>query len=414
MTLAGKGSPSIQSLRRPLLCDMTMFWSHIGGGVRKYLDRKRSWLAANLPELGHLLVIPGADPGIEVDEATGHAVARVKGLRLPFAPGYRIPIGTGETLALLRRFTPDIIESGSPFTMRRAASRFLLSPEGASASVFDYYHAYFPLNYAAALGRTLAWLRRPLILLGWRHLIRTYRDSTAVLLGSPGIEEVLRQKGVGPPMRLVPLGVDLDFFRRIESEAAEDHPSILFVGRLSEEKGLTAVLETYRILKSRMRVSLKIAGDGLMRDYVRKISSGDPDLLQLGFLDRTQLRRAYSSSALLLSAAPAETLGFCFLESLACGTPAVGISGSGVMGSLPPDVAAAVPAASPALLADACERLIDRRPSPERCRSVVSRFGWDERLRLILRTELSMTGLPLPEYLAGEEPSASVWQEANA
>jgi alpha-1,6-mannosyltransferase len=394
---------------------MTMFWSHIGGGVRKYLDRKKSWLAENLPEIGHLLVIPGADSGIEIDESSGHAVARVKGIHLPFAPGYRIPAGTGETCSVLKRFAPDIIESGSPFSLRRAASRFIRSPEGAATSVFDYYHAYFPLNYAAALGRPLTYLKRPLIHFGWKHLIRTYRDSRAVLLGSPAIREVLKGKGIGPPLRLAPLGVDLDFFRRVEGDPDDDdQPSLLFVGRLSEEKGLSTVLETYRILKSRMRVSLKIAGDGLMREYVGRAASRDPDLFHLGFLDRSQLRKAYSSSTLLLSAAPAETLGFCFLEALACGTPVVGITGSGVIGSLPIDVSAAVPRGSPVQLADACMRLIETSPGPERCRSVVSHFGWDERLRLILRTEFSMSGLPMPDYLAGEEPASSVWQEANA
>ena len=394
--LNGEGS---DGSRRRLMCDVTMFWSRTGGGVRKYIERKLQWLGREMPGVRHLLVVPGprSDAGIEEEEGGGRVTARVAGLHLPFAPGYWLPPSRRGTLGVLRHFRPDVIECASPFVMRRAVSAYLRWCERAGEAappVFDYYHAFFPRNYAAALDGPLRLLRPSLLRAGWRYLRRAYRDTSSVLLGSPAIARVLASRGIDST-RIAPLGVDLDYFGpAVGSEPRSDGPpSVLFVGRLSEEKSLSTVLETHAILRSRTGATLRIAGDGLLRGRVESLASSDPDVHYLGFLDRDGLRSEYRGADLLLSAATAETLGFCFLEALACGTPVVGIRGSGLVGLLPEDVCAAVPAPLPGPLSDACERMLEHGPSRERCREAVSGYGWDERLRSIVQLELEEAGL---------------------
>ncbi|MBN1433229.1 glycosyltransferase [Candidatus Fermentibacterales bacterium] len=374
----------------PVLCDVTMFWSPIGGGVRKYIERKRDWLRRRMPGVGHLLIVPGPSSSASEGPGSGHVTCVVRGLSLPFAPGYRVPPSKRETVEVLRRFAPHVIECGSPFVMRGAVSSFLR--ERPETAVFDYYHAYFPLNYAAALGRGLAWLRRPLIGVGWPYLARRYRDSRKVLLGASGIEKVLHSRGI-THTTVAPLGIDLSFFSSEGPGTRPEPPVLLFVGRLSEEKGLSAVMGAYSLLKGRTGARLRVVGDGIMMKRLLRAAELDPGIEVLGFVAGEEMPRVYRSSTLLVSAAPAETLGFCFLEALACGIPVVGIEGSGLVGTLPPDVCVGVRSASPPALAGACESLIASSPEPSRCRQAVEGYDWEPSIERIVALELREAGL---------------------
>src|SRR5512136_745007 len=128
------------------LCDVTMFWSDSGGGVRRYIEVKRGWLERSHPEHRHLLVIPGRDSRTVIEGSL--ATSLVRAPRIPFAPGYRMPLRGSGVVGALSSWAPAFIECGSPFAMRRAVSRFR---SRTGTPVFDYYHAYFPLNYTAAL-----------------------------------------------------------------------------------------------------------------------------------------------------------------------------------------------------------------------------------------------------------------------
>lgn len=71
---------------------------------------------------------------------------------------------------------------------------------------------------------------------------------------------------------------------------------IVYVGRLSIEKGVNLLFRSYKILKRKMKkpVKLVIAGDGPLKDIVVKESLRDTDILYLGWLGRDKLRSIYS------------------------------------------------------------------------------------------------------------------------
>ena len=52
---------------RPRLVDTTMLFAPRSGGVKRYLQAKRTWLAANRPGVDHTLVVPGARHHIDAD-----------------------------------------------------------------------------------------------------------------------------------------------------------------------------------------------------------------------------------------------------------------------------------------------------------------------------------------------------------
>ena len=367
------------------ICDATMFYSSTGGGVRRYLEIKRRWLGENHPSVKHILVVPGEESGCE-DDPLGK-VYRVKGLSLPFSPGYRLPVDRDYVGRILREERPDFIEAGSPFTLRKALS----TVNSGTIPVFDYYHAYFPLSYAEALGSGLEFLKPLLIKVGWKYIRSVYSDSSRILVAAPVIKKVLADHGI-TNTTLAPLGVDVERFRIRKSETGR-MPSILFVGRLTEEKGLLAVLETYRLLKRNKRIKLMIAGDGILRRKVEELSEEDPDVEYMGFVPNNLMPLLYSRADLLLSAAPTETLGLYFLESLASGVPVVGLSGSGLMDALPEQVAKTAGKKDPETLADRCLELLEEPPSAESCREAALDYSWPRRLEAILRLETGLTGI---------------------
>jgi alpha-1,6-mannosyltransferase len=367
------------------LSDVTMFWSESGGGVRRYLEEKRSWLGRARPDLKHLLVIPG--PRRETLRDSGGMTAIIRAPSIPFAPGYRIPLRGGAVVDALADWSPAFVECGSPFTMRRAVSRYR---QLSGTPVFDYYHAYFPLNYTAALFGRRRGLRGLFDSIGWAWLRTAYADSTRIFVASPVARDSLARHGISNT-ELAPLGVDLELFRQKADGEASSKPSILFAGRLTEEKGLSAVLECYSILRRKSGLALTVVGDGLLRSRVEEMAARDSGITFKGFLSKQDLATAYREAWVLVSGAPAETLGLCFLESLASGTPVVGLSGSGLMDGFPKEVARAVRGGSGESLAEGVSELLASPPGPGSCRSVAEDYGWDRRLSYILAREMELS-----------------------
>lgn len=366
-------------------CDVTMFWSPTGGGVRRYIEKKREWLARTRPGIEHMAVVPGGSASLT--GSPGMPVATVPGVRIPFAPGYRTPLAGRHVVRAIESWGPDFVECGSPFLMRRAVSEWR---KRSGLPVFDYYHAYFPLNYTAVLCGRLPALCRRIERLGWGYLRRAYSDSTRIFVASACVRSRLASEGI-VNTELAPLGVDLSLFPPKKRDVRSGQKTMLFVGRLSEEKGLSLVLECFRLLSADLDLGLVIVGDGIMRRRVETLASSDPRVRYAGFLDSEGLAREYRNADVLVSGAPAETLGLTFLEALASGTPVVGLSGSGLMDEFPGGVASAVPRRDAHLLARAAAALLDSPPDPAACRAAAEPFDWDAKLEHILGREIELS-----------------------
>jgi glycosyltransferase involved in cell wall biosynthesis len=118
-------------------------------------------------------------------------------------------------------------------------------------------------------------------------------------------------------------------------------------------------------------------------------------------MEQGELAGIYREADVLLSAAPAETLGLTFLEALSSGIPVVGLSGSGLMDSFPREIAAAVSPGTPENLAGAVEGFLDHPPDPDVCRRYAESYSWPGRLAAIVSRELEIAGMDVPQGLRG-------------
>ena len=204
----------------------------------------------------------------------------------------------------------------------------------------------------AELARRFPWLAR-------RFLGR----ARLVLCPSQALAEDALALGARD-VRVVPSGVAVP-----ESVGEpDDPPHVLFVGRLSEEKG---VLELLEATEGMLRV---IVGDGPLRERV-------PDAV--GFVPPAELGAYYERAAVVACPSRREGYGVVAREAMAHGRPVVASAVGGLADAVEDGVTGlVVPPRDPAALRAAIERLLADRALRDRLgatarKSARADFSWN-------------------------------------
>jgi glycosyltransferase involved in cell wall biosynthesis len=233
----------------------------------------------------------------------------------------------------------------------------------------DLVHAHWLPSAVAALAT-----RKPFVLQLWgsdaelglrapflfRPLVRTAR---IVLCPSRALAEDARRLG-GREIRVVSNGVDIP----AAVGAPQEPPHVLFVGRLSPEKGVEELLEATDGLP---RV---IVGDGGLREAV-------PDAV--GFVSPRQLGPYYERAAVVVCPSRREGYGVVAREAMAYGRPVVATAVGGLLDAVEDDVTGLlVPPRDTDALRTALETLLMDGARRERLggaarETAEERFSWD-------------------------------------
>src|ERR1700761_8838208 len=179
------------------LVDTTMLYAPRSGGVKRYLQAKRAWLAAHRPHVRHSLIVPGA-----ADSYDGQGLWSIYTPPLPFGDAYRWPASKTAWMKRLIRQKPALIEAGDPYTPGLAA---LKAGEALGVPVIGFCHTDLGALAALHIGE---WAEKP----GRRDWGEVYRRFDRAIAPSRFIAERLADAGVDNPVAL-PLGVDVDTFR---------------------------------------------------------------------------------------------------------------------------------------------------------------------------------------------------------
>jgi glycosyltransferase involved in cell wall biosynthesis len=217
----------------------------------------------------------------------------------------------------------------------------------AAAREGDLVHAHW-----LAAGAVAATLRRPYIVQVWGTDVELARRvpwlvrpvlhrARLVLAASHALGEEARRLGARE-VRIVPSGVAIP--ERVGEP--EEPPHVLYVGRLSIEKGVIELVEAARGL------ALRVVGDGPLRHLV-------PDAV--GFVPPGELGRWYERAAVVAAPSRREGYGVVLREGMAWARPVVASSVGGLVDAVedgvtgllvPPGDVAALRAALERLLAD--------------------------------------------------------------
>jgi len=138
-----------------------------------------------------------------------------------------------------------------------------------------------------------------------------------------------------PPSPTVVDSTDCDrnFLSRLRAMKG-DAKIIAYVGRLSAEKGITLLLESFRILRRRADRAFKlvIAGDGIVHDLVCKEAKNDSAVVFLGWVEKDRLKCVYEiADIVVIPTIRPEAFPHVALEALAFNKKVVGFRMGGLL-----------------------------------------------------------------------------------
>ncbi|HEX6050981.1 MAG TPA: glycosyltransferase [Gemmatimonadaceae bacterium] len=195
-------------------------------------------------------------------------------------------------------------------------------------------------------------MARPL----FRHVLQ---QSNAVTTVSRWLAQETENIVSGIRASVAPMPVATDLFA---PGGTRDAKRLLFVGRLTAQKGIRALIEAVGIM--RHRVQLDVVGDGPLADElatrVRELRIDDR-VTWLGHLPQPKLVPLYQRATALVMPSTDEGLGLVAVEAQLCETPVVAYESGGLTDTIQHErTGLLVPPGNVAALAAALDGLLDR------------------------------------------------------
>lgn len=230
---------------------------------------------------------------------------------------------------------------------------------------------------------------------------RAYRAADLVVALSPYMA-AFASAGGARRVEVVPNGVDgrelgLDGTTAMRLVAQEGPLHLLYVGRLSVEKGVEHLIAACDLLSSRgVAYSLTLVGAGPRLEPLRLAAAKRPEIRFLPARARAELGALYSSADLVCIPSLSEALPGVALEALVAGTPVLATDTGGNRFIVADgDNGVLVRAGSAVAIADAIEGLARERDDLRRlarnAAPSVERFRWEAvgiRLTALIREQL--------------------------
>jgi glycosyltransferase involved in cell wall biosynthesis/predicted metal-dependent phosphoesterase TrpH len=166
----------------------------------------------------------------------------------------------------------------------------------------------------------------------WSYMIWFYSQMEEVMVPSVGTRKQLASRGL-PEGRMKPLPrwVDTeDYSPEMRNPSfwkcrglGMGRTVLLYVGRVSREKGLEMLAEVFKeLVDNGASIALAIIGDGPYREEMETSLAGYP-VLFTGYLAGEQLQRGYASADLFVFPSATDTFGNVVLEAQASGLPVI-------------------------------------------------------------------------------------------
>ena len=179
------------------------------------------------------------------------------------------------------------------------------------------------------------------------------KSADTVIALNKTVYRALAKKSMVSPgkMVIVPNGVDIEFFKPglkdkqvLSRYGLEEQSYILFVGRVSPEKGVHILLQAFKQMVNNIPKSFKLVivgpltgafnstrpssyAEAMMRYAGEKLGER---VVFTGAIDRNSLRILYSNAYCFVLPSLAEAFGMVLLEAMASGTPPIGSTAGGI------------------------------------------------------------------------------------
>ncbi len=244
----------------------------------------------------------------------------------------KLPV-PGILMKKITEFDPDVVHSHHPFLMGdtalRVSANLNLPLVFTFHTFFERYTHYVPGD-SKLLRRFVASLAT-----GYANL------SDHVIAPSESVKNILRERGVGSPISVVPTGISVSEFERGDGRGVRRALGIGesaflagFVSRLAPEKNIEFLCRALsRFLMKRPDAHFIVVGKGPSEDYMRdmfRTAEVDSRVHFTGLLEGQQLADAYHAMDVFTFASHTETQGIVIAEAMAASVPVVALNATGI------------------------------------------------------------------------------------
>lgn len=281
-----------------------------------------------LERMGHEVFIIAPDPG-EKDREEG--IYYVKSKPFKSYEGYYLPTFRHNNLKIIRDLQPDIIHMHGCTVMTLkglVTSHYTGIPTVQTfvTMVNEVAYQYSPVKIPPNILNKLVQI----------YLRNELKRPNALVVPTPPIARELLEMGVKPKrMEIIPVGVDVDRFKRNDRggeirkrHGLEGKKVLITVGRMSFEKKVDLIIKTIKSLDD--DVVLLVCGKGPMDKEWRQLAADEgvsDRVVFAGFVPDDELISYYSCADIFITASKFETQGLTALEAMSCEIPALCANG---------------------------------------------------------------------------------------
>jgi glycosyltransferase involved in cell wall biosynthesis len=219
-------------------------------------------------------------------------------------------------------------------------------------------------------------------LIDWIDSIKLQWFCDAVIYLSHDYRQTIRQSikifFSSKKSHVVPNGIDTQLYKPVSSEngeepessqrntnIAKERPTIIIgmASRLEKSKDIDTLIKSIKLLndeKTDFRYVLKLAGDGAMKDDLKKLREelGLEESVEFsGYLSETELIYWFHTLDIYAHATQSETMSTSVMQALSCGLPTIASDIPGMSELVGPTYGALVPTLRPELFAQRIKEL---------------------------------------------------------
>lgn len=295
-------------------------------GAAYFTHRLATGLAARGNEV-HVVCQSDVGPA-SADVVDGVIVHRLRSAPLLVHPTMRVTVPT-RLDRLVAAIKPDVLHTQGHFVVGRAA---IAAARRAGVPIVATNHfmpdnlfqfAHVPAKLRAQAGR-----------LAWRDFSRVYNRADHITTPTPLAAQLLADQGFQRAVEPVSCGIDLRRFHPHAEPKAwarrlfelPDRPTVLFVGRLDEEKRLDELVRALPLVLNATDAQVALVGKGNQRGELEKLARriGVADrVFFLGFVPDESMPQAYAAADVFAMPGVAELQSIAMLEAMATGLPVV-------------------------------------------------------------------------------------------
>ncbi|MBT3303920.1 glycosyltransferase family 4 protein [Candidatus Woesearchaeota archaeon] len=202
------------------------------------------------------------------------------------------------------------------------------------------------------------------------------RNAKTVTTLTTQAKNELEKLGIKREIKVISNGVDTELFSP-KKHTKSEKLRILYVGRLSKEKGINKLITACS--KLNYDYCLKIIGSGDKEMQLKKLANDSKINCEfLGKKPQSELPNYYSEADVLVIPSLKEPFGFVTLEALSCGTPVIGSNIGGMRDVIDNTVGIKVKPGSLAELVNALKEMQKKAEGlRKKCREyIIKNYSW--------------------------------------